>query len=350
MTIKKVYPIIILLVFVACQSKPETSSNSDNGTETKQTEVMNIKPLPKKPSNPLDSLNNYLANKPGNVDALIVRAELYLKNKNLPAAAGDIKAALAIDSNRAEIHKVKGDIHYIQNQSRFARNEWTKCVKLDEKNTDCRMKLTEIYLAVKNYDKALEQVNAVIEYEPNYAPAYFFKGYLIRDYKGDTLTALQYFQKAIDLDQDYIDALDMMAVTLTNRKDTLARYYYERILELQPNRYDIYYKLGVYYTNIDEINRALEAYTKALQINPRDPESLFNLGYLHVELKQFQKAREYFNKAIKVKDRNYKAYYGRGYTFEVLGDVINAEKDYRKALEILPVYEPAKNGLNRIKN
>ncbi len=343
--IKQLFYLISIVTVLACQSEEQSQPAQNKNSRNDAVQEV-VKPK----SSPLDSLNNYLGKNPNDAHALVNRAKSHLKNRNLPAAAGDIMAALQIDSNLAEAHSLKGEIHYIQNQTRQARDEWIKCINLDPENTDCRMKLTEIYVAVKNYDKALEQVNAVIAYDKYAAPAFFLKGYIIRDYKRDTVTALQYFQKAIDLDQNYIDALDIMGVTLTNRKDTLARYYFERILELQPNRADIYYKLGVYYTNIDDINRALESYTKALQINPHDPESLFNLGYLYVEIREYQEAKEYFSRAILAKQRNYKAYYGRGYTFEVTGDVINARKDYQKALEILPIYEPAKKGLKRIEN
>ncbi len=332
-----------IVTVLACHSKSESK-------ETGKTIIIKQQPidLTETNSSSFDSINFHLSKRPNHASDMVYRANLYVKNKNLLAAARDIKTALEIDSNFAQAHNVKGQIYYMQNNTRQARDEWIRCVKLDPNNTDCRMKLTEMYVAVKNYDEALEQINAIIGYDKFYAPAFFFKGYIIRDYRRDTNTALQYFQKAIDLDQNYIDALDMMAVILTNRGDTLAPYYFDRILEMHPNRADIYYKLGVYYTNVDEINRSLESYAKALQLNPKDAESFFNMGYLHVKFKQYQKARKYFSQAIRVKNRNYKAYYGRGYTYEVVGDVINARKDYQKALEILPIYKPAKDGLDRI--
>ena len=141
-----------------------------------------------------------------------------------------------------------------------------------------------------------------------------------------------------------------MGVSLASKGDTLAQYYYKRLLEIQPNNADVWYKLGTHYMNIDEINRAIEAYTKATTINPKHSDAYYNLGYIFtVMVPDYREALTYYSKSLKAKpENNYKAHYGRGYAFEMLGDVINAEKEYRKTLALLPIHKPAKDGLDRI--
>ena len=339
--------ILLMLLVFACNSEPETSTPSgDSTTAPRETEAA-AKPRAST-LHPRDSLNLLIEKEGASAELLLARARLHLGYQNVDAARNDLNRVIQMDSSIAELHELKGELHYMINQTRVARDEWQKCIELDPENSVCLMKLAELLIAARNYDRALKLVNRQLEIDENDPQAYFAKGIIVRDRFQDTALALQYFQNALDLKEDYFEAMDMIAVTLTARRDTFARFYYDRMLEMRPNDASTYFKLGVYYMNMGEINRALESYTRAVQLNPSDADSYYNLAFMHVELKQYQEARKYFTRAIQVQDRNYKAYYGRGYTFEVVGDIANARKDYEKAIEILPVYKPAGEALARL--
>lgn len=337
-----VLAIVSGFLLISCNSNNATPAEDSTATADSarsQSGHMNI----------MDSLDQQIAKYPQNSALLARRAKLYLAGQNIPAARKDINHAIQIDSNVAEVHAAKGELNYMLNHTREARNEWEKCLKLNPDKSDCIMPLAELYIAVREYDKALKLVDKEIKLDDNDARAYFMKGIIVRDKNQDTALALQYFQNAIDINQDYVDALDMMAVTLAQRGDTLAKYYYNRILKINPNNSDTYFKLGVYYMNQGDVNKAIESYTKAVQINPHDADSYYNLAYLYVEEKDYHDAAQFFTKAIDNQARNYKSYYGRGYCYEMMGDVIKAKKDYEAALKILPMYKPAHEALARIK-
>lgn len=337
------HTLILVLLAIglwSCQSPEEsgTSKGSNNTSTSTQGQ----------PKSTMDSINRLLVNDKYNPKLLAMRAKLHLSSENIESARNDINVANTIDTNVAELREARGEMAYMFNRSQLARNEWEACIKLDPKSKTCLMRLTELYIAVRNFDRALELVNKLIDLDSDDPQAYFMKGIIVRDKYQDTTLALQYFQNAIDLKQDYIDALDMMGVLLAARGDTLAKFYYQRILSQQPRRDDIYYKLGVYYMNRNETNRALEAYTEATKINSRNSEAYYSMGFMHVELKDYQKARDYFTRSIQVSQSNYRAYYGRAYTYEMLGDVMNAKEDYTKALEILPMHKPSVESLARV--
>jgi len=327
-------------LIVACQQGP--AETEENNTQKQDSTVTSKAPTA------MDSINRLVANDPLNPRKLAIRAKVYLSASNMKAARNDINKAFSIDSNVAMVREARGELNFMMNKGRAAQKDWEACIRIEPENSDCLMKLGELYIAVQNYERALEMVNRQLKINDKDAQAYFMKGIIIRDDYNDTALALQYFQNAVDLKQDYIDALDMLGVTLANRGDSLAPYYYKRILEYQPSRYDIYYKMGAYYMSQNEENRALEAFTNAVQINPAHAESYYSMGYIQLQLRQFAQARDLFTKSINARQRNYKAYYGRGYSFEMLGDIINAKKDYQKALEILPMYTPAREALQRI--
>jgi tetratricopeptide (TPR) repeat protein len=336
---------LALVLFILFSCKTESSNEKPKAVSPVKTGIEKVQAKEPVVLHPLDSLTLQIREEGATTKLLLERARLYLAYQNINAARQDIDQIMKLDSGLAEIHELRGEVHYMLNQTRQARDEWDECLQIDPQNSVCLMRLAELLIAAQNYDRALKLVNRQLEIDNNDAQAYFAKGIIVRDHYQDTALALQYYQNAIDLDQGYYEAIDMMAVTLTAMNDTLAKFYYNRMLEMRPNDAKTYYKLGVYYMNQGEINRALEAYSKAIQLNPRDADSYYNLAYMHVELQQYSKAREYFNQAIRFEDRNYKAYYGRGFTFEVVGDIANARKDYEKALEILPIYKPAGEAL-----
>ena len=295
-----------------------------------------------------DSLNNYIAEHPNSADALLARANLYIKNRNLKYAFADAQAAMQMDSLNPAALLVWGDVNYLGNKTRISKNAWENCIKVDKNNIDCRLKLAELYNVVQEFGKSQKLVDEVIALDKNQPVAYYIKGINLRDMRGDTASALQYFQKAIDLDNNYISAIDMMGVLLSAKKDPLCLAYFNRILEIDPNHYPTYYNMGMFYMNTEDWNNAIKSFTKCTQINPRDIESLFNLGYIHLQLGANDIARDYFSQSLKIEPINHRALYGRGYAYELLGDIPNAEKDYRLALSYNPQHEGSKQGLQRI--
>ena len=295
-----------------------------------------------------DSLNAYLAEHPNDVFALSVRARRYMDGANLPYALADAQAILELDSTDHDGWLMFGEVQYLTNQSRVARDAWQRCIAEHPSETECRLKLAELYSMVMEYDKSLELINKVIELSPNEATAYFIKGLNIRDSKGDTTMALSYIQKAIDLDNEYVAAIDMAGVLTAGKGDPLALSYYNRLLELQPDNARTYYKMGMYHLGVRNYNGAIEAFTKCTQLDPTDAEAFYNLGYIHLELSMLSEARTHFTSSIQAREINYRAYYGRAFCWERGGDAANAENDYRQALTLNPQHGPSREGLNRV--
>jgi len=343
---KALYFIIVLFCTLACNS-----AGSDNKDETKLSKAGDSSQAKSTYNkiNPEDSLNIILKAEPNNIWALLMRARLNFNQGDQRQALFDLQRLQAFDSLNPQMLLLFGEIQMQKNQSREAKNSWERCAKIDPSAIECRLKLGQMYASINEHKKALRFLDEVLKIDEYNAPAYFYKGIVIRNFKQDTALALNYFQKAIELKQDYFEALDMMGVSLASMGDTLAPYYYKRILDIDPNRADIYYKMGVYYMSKNDINRAIEAYTKSTQIDANFSDSYYNLGVIFIDLKEYSDARSYFTRAIKAQpNNNYKAYYGRAYSFEMLGDVLNAKKDYRQSLALLPLYKPAMEGLARV--
>lgn len=296
----------------------------------------------------LDSLNGLIVDNPNDLDALTARAKFYLGARNLAYAQADIDAVLAVDSNRTGALEVLGDLGFATNKTRQSRDAWQKCMRLDPEYVPCRLKMAQLYHAVTEFEKSAELVDLVLNLEPENPEAIFLKGLLMRDAVGDTLRALQWFQKAIDVAPDYTEAIDMCGVLYSAMGNPLAIGYFNRLIELDPTNKLSYYNRGMHYLKMKDWNGALEDFTTCTKIDPADLESFFNLGYIHLQLQLPREAIGYFNQALAIQPINHRALYGRGYSFELLGDLPNAENSYREGLSYNPDHAGSKEGMMRI--
>ena len=331
-------------LMAACQSNTSTSQGEATPEVQPASQVMPTSPIQRE----LDSLNAAIVEAPNDLGVLEARAAVYLRQQNLKYAAADIDAVLTVDSSRTKALELLGDMGFLTNQTRQSRDAWLKCMKVDPSNVSCRLKLAELYHVVTEFEKSAELADKVIAMVPENAEAHFLKGMLMRDAIGDTTRALEWFQKSIDLDSEYKEALDMCGVLYSAMGNPLALGYFNRLIELDPNNRVSYYNRGMYYLGADQWNGALEDFTTCVQLDPSDLESYFNLGYIHLQLQLPGEARGFFNRALEIQPINHRALYGRGYCFELLGDLPNAEKDYRQALSYNPGHAGSQAGLQRI--
>lgn len=340
----RIHSLVLIATVFACQS-PEKKPSSEDAPAVVDDKKQEVNPI----KETIDSLSQAIAQQPKNTDALVARGNAYLDYKNPAYARADADAAFYLDSSREDVLLLRGDVHYVLNKTRQSRNMWERCGNLFPNNTECRLRIAELYLAIQDLDNALKRLNEILEIDERNATALFMKGVIIRDRNADTAMAMQYFQRAIDLrDGHYVEALDMMGVMLSHKGDPMAVQYFKNAIQHAPNRDDLYHKLGLAYANQEEYNNALEAYQQAIQLNPRNDEVHFNIGFINISLQNYDLAIDNFNSALDIREMNIKALYGRAFAYEMRGDITNASRDYQSCLTMFPDYEPAQIGLQRI--
>lgn len=334
----KYFSLLLIIAVWACNNNTSPSTETESTVTTGGTSAAGN-----------DSLNNFIRQNPNNAMGYVARSRYYLNERNTTYALADAREALRLDTLNPQTHLMWGDVNYVIKETGKSKIAYETCINLDKQNVECRLKLAELYYAVSDFNNSLKLVEEALLYDKKSANGYFLRGMIYRDMRGDTALAMQNIQKAIDLDNEYILALDMAGVLLSAKKDPLAISYFRRILEIDPNNYPTYYNLGMYYMKIEDWNKSIEFFTKCTQMKNGDIESLFNLGYIHIQLGAHDVARDYFTQALAIQPINHRALYGRGYAYEVVGDITNAEKDYREALSYNPQHEGSKEALKRLK-
>jgi tetratricopeptide (TPR) repeat protein len=80
--------------------------------------------------------------------------------------------------------------------------------------------------------------------------------------------------------------------------------YYEKILEVNPKRADIYFSLALIYYNKQDFLKCEEANIKVLSFEPKNQMALYNLGAIAATQGKKDKAKEFWNKVISIDSKS----------------------------------------------
>ena len=338
---KKTYLYFIFcILFASCQQNSNDNHlSSDTILETDASSTLIHK---------IDSVSDLISYDTLNAALYFDRAALHMKSEDLDMGASDLKRAVQLDSTNAKYWLKLGVLYYAMQESRSAKDCWEYCSNLDVANLDCRINLAEMYLAVGEMKKGQKRLNEILDTDPKNSTALFLTGnYALME--GDTIKAMKYIQAAINEDQTLFNAYDQMGVLYSSKGDLLALDYFNAALRLQPYRYDIHYKVGMFYQSFQAFDEAVQAYERAIELKSDHKTSLHNIAVIEVFRKNYNSAISYFTQAITADDSYVEAYFGRAYCYELLGDFVKSESDYRTSLMLDVKYMPSRQGMDRIK-
>lgn len=336
-SIPKVWQLLFVLSlvtfsFTACNQK----------ANEKETE----KSAPEKDT--FSKLNDEIAANPNRADLLFQRGQIFIQREVMNQAYTDLSRACELDSTNTEYLMALADVAFKTFQIKKASDSFEKVVKLDPKNKDAYLKLSELYFYIKGYQKSLLYSNEALKLDKNLVRAYYLRGFAYKE-MGDTAKAVSSFNTVIDLQNDY-DAFIQLGNIYAVRNNPLALQYYNNALKVQPASTEALYNRGLYYQNTGEIGKATADYNAILKIDPSYSDAYFNLGYINSVLtSNFKEAIKFYSEAIRTNDQYAEAFFNRGVCYEKTGDQSAARKDFTEAVRISPTYKPALDKLNKKK-
>ncbi|MBK7855429.1 MAG: tetratricopeptide repeat protein [Bacteroidetes bacterium] len=337
---KRIFFALLSLCFFNCLL---TSCNQKNGKDEEGSVADSLSG-----NKQINELTILIKSEPGNAALLFKRAKAYEEEKNLTAAFTDLEKAVQLDSTKTEYLMLMSDISFKLNKIKNSKACLEKVRGIDPENYDAALRLSELYLYVRQNNLSIQYADTVLGKQPDNGKALLLKGFNLKE-KGDTTGAVKVFQKAVEYDQQFFEAYVQLGVLFQAQNNKLALEYYNNALRIKPNAEDALYGRGLWYQDHSEINKAIQDYTSIIQLNPKNKNAHFNLGYIHQSLlKVYDEAAKHYTRAIEADPSYVEAYYNRGVCYETLGNISMARVDYEKAIEIKPDYEPAKNGLSRM--
>jgi tetratricopeptide (TPR) repeat protein len=159
-----------------------------------------------------------------------------------------------------------------------------------------------IILAESNrVDAAIELLKICIEKESFNPENFNFMG--VAHYKkGDFSSALGYYKKALELDQNYASVFNnigslYLSMFLKERKEEayrLAMENFNRALKIDPRLFAAYNGRGAAYKYSGQLDAAISDWKKTIEINPNYINAYFNIGITYLEKSDRASALQYF--------------------------------------------------------
>jgi superkiller protein 3 len=250
-----------------------------------------------------------------------------------------IKAEMAVDPKDLErrIAEVLNDkqktkdLEEARKRTLAAEAEAARLRKELEATKDEQQRLT----LQKTYTKAADVLSA---------EEYFTKG--DNAYKNNFYElAIEYLQKAIDLDPNHARAYSGMGFAYFNLKNynEVIRYC-QRAVNLDPNNAWAYYNMGAAYYNLENLTEAIRYYQKAINIDPNNEWLYCAIGNTYIynhKLGEYNKAIPYYQKAIDINPDEWTHYIQMGFAYYLLDNDREVIRCYQKAIDIGDKYAGA---------
>lgn len=262
-------------------------------------------------------------------------------------AVKDFQTAAELDSTKAEYFSAVGDLMFDHKDVSGSLPWIEKALSLNPDDPKARLKIAKVFVFIKEYPKAFQEINKVLRQNALNPEGYFLKGIIYKDLK-DTAKAISSFQTALQVDPDYHEAMIQLGTVYAARKDQLAIRYFDNAFRTDTNDVFPLYAKGMFFQEQNQYELAKEEYRKAILHNRDYRDAYFAMGFILMQQDSFDKAYRQFDLVTKLDPTNAKAYYNRGLCQELLGKDNEALQDYKQALTFNEQYKEAADAVKRL--
>lgn len=326
----------IWALLYACQAEPQ-QSETDNPPTVDQPE--------------LEALSKQIAQQPENPELYFNRGNIHAALGDYAAAIADLSKAIGLDSTRGYYYVRLSDLYLLSYAPKLNLPDSKRAIDLLEaylaKFPDDQLvlhELAETCIYVEQYDASLGYLQQAISAKPYNPDAYFRIGIAYK-YKGDTISAIASFRKAVEQEPALYDAHMQLGLLMSALGNDQALVYFDNAIQLDPQSFEALYGKAYYLQRSGQLTAAKQMYRDIVRNNPQNEQALYNLGYVYMVQDSLDKAWRTFDAATQVAPEYAAAYFGRGMVNEAKGEISAAIADFRTCLNIDPDFEAAQAAL-----
>lgn len=240
------------------------------------------------------------------------------------AAIADYNEAMRLASANAAL-RGHAEMSYLEAVGQF--------VSID---TIIRWGRASCLLSVGEYQRALDDLNKVVELHPSCAFGFARRAHVYRKAR-EFCRAWSDCEEALTLDENCALAINVRgSIHAHFRRDEQAIADFSRSLELDPRDAWSYANRGLAYFRLRQFARAVEDCTQALYLSPRWAEAFERRALAYFRLGEWQSAIDDFTSALQIKPELNRALRYRSFAREAIGDYAGAAQDRLAAEGLLP--------------
>jgi tetratricopeptide (TPR) repeat protein len=317
---------------------------------------------------------------PHDVDALVARGELQLRQNNAAGAIESLQEALRNDSENAFAHYQLGVAFAQQNDSHRAESEWREAVRIRPDLTDAQRALASLELGRNDIDAVFQTAQQIIATQPYLPDGYILKAIAevsrqkFADAQHDAEEALRiapdnsapyvqlgniqfaqkhladaakFYQQASAKDPSSTEGLSgLMNTYMAGKQVDNAIAAAKAQIAKVPNSTNFYDLLGTALLNgKKDLPGAEAAFRKALELDRTNADALEKLGKVEVQQGHPDQALALYQRSVKENPGEVRFCILTGELFEAQQNWDQAKAMYQQALNISPDNPLASNNL-----
>jgi tetratricopeptide (TPR) repeat protein len=319
-----------------------------SGNEKSQEKMVSLKT----PTDPADArvarLSEAIEKDPKNVALISQRSKLYLEIKQFEKALADAEKAISLDNSNGEFYFLKAKAQRGLNRLEAALNSAKTAETKNFASPELFILEGEIFLIIKQYQKAIDYLNQALKLSSFNEYAYFYKG-LVYAESGDTARAISNLQTAVEQNPEFVDSYNELAKIHTAKKQFKeAHQYLESGIRFEPGNSFLHYNEGVNLVAQHYPDSAVTSFKLALSTDSAMYMARYNLGVIAYNKNQFADAVSNFEKVLKFENKLPQLNLLLADSYEKAGRKEDAIKYYNEVLQKTPDNVYAQKALRRL--
>jgi len=317
---------------------------------------------------------------PHDVEGLVYRGQIQLRQGNTSGAVSTLQEALRNDPDNAVAHYQLGIAYYQQHDDDHAQAEWHEAVRLKPDMTEAQQGLAQVQLRRGDTEGLLQTAQQLINAQPPAAEGFLMRAIVeisrqkFNDAESDLRKAMELapassapyiqlgavrmlqkqfgeaeklYQQALEKDPSSAEALrGLMAAYIQDKQVDQALAAANQQIAKSPNNSSFYDLLGTVLLESKKDTKGAEtALRKAVELDKNNSNALVKLGKVQIAEGAADQALATYQQSIKDNPREVTFYILSGELYEAKSQWDQAKTMYQQALNIQPDNPTASNNL-----
>lgn len=241
-------------------------------------------------------------------EAYVMLASLLREEKKFGEAADQMERFLIVKDDVEQAYYELVELYNLDNKPEKALAVLDKVRKKTKETFINYFYRAVTYNHLKQYDKALEQLNAAEVTAKATNPErlthqFYFQVGSTYERNKDYPQAVKYFEKCLEMEPDFAEALNYLGYMWAERGENLerARTMIQKALEIDPDNAAFQDSMAWVLFKLDRAEAALPWILKAMKNNDEEDATLYDhMGDIYASLKNYSKARDAWEKSLKI--------------------------------------------------
>jgi tetratricopeptide (TPR) repeat protein len=245
-----------------------------------------------------------------------------------------------------------GSVFYERGYPETSEAFFRRALQDDPASAEALYGLGSVYLQQQKPKEARESFERVLKLQASYPgtiPNAWNNLGILSARQGDAAAAIEFFQRALQIDPVHLIALLNLGNAYRQRKEWVeAKKALQRAFAVGPDDPEVAYSLGMVCAQLEESDRAYEYLKRAVSLRPVYPEALNNLGVLYLRTGRPEEAIHSFEESIRVAPEYDQSYLNLARVYAIQGERQKARQALLELLKQHPDHAQAKAELEQL--